>query len=222
MRTRAAAVFGSLVGAAGLGALLFAGAGTTEWVAGWVFVALFAVVGVVASLVAPKAILRERLRGPIRSGQAAADVVFVPVFGAVLAGWFVLMGIDAHRFEWSSVPASVHVLGAVLLVAANAVALWAMCANQFASASVRIDDAQRVASSGPYRAVRHPMYAGVLLYVPGTALLLGSLWGAAATLVIAVGLSVRIAIEERALRAGLPGYVDYASRVRWRLVPGLW
>lgn len=220
IRGRAAAA--SVVGAGGLTALLLAAAGTTDWPAAWAFAVLFAVVGILGAVVAPTSVLRERLRGPLRSGQAPADVGFVLLFGLVLLGWFVLMALDARRFGWSSVPTAVQALGAVAYALANGVALWVICANPFASASVRIDEAQSVATGGPYRIVRHPMYTSVLLYAPGTALLLGSLWGAVATAVIALALVVRIAIEERTLRSGLAGYAEYAARVRWRLLPGVW
>jgi protein-S-isoprenylcysteine O-methyltransferase Ste14 len=222
MTVRHRAAIASVLGAGGLTALLLAAAGTTAWPAAWVFGVLFALVGIAGSLISPKAILRERLRGPIRSGQAAADLVFVPVFGVVLAGWFVLMALDARRFEWTHVAVAVQAIGGALFVLANVIALWVICANPFASASVRLDDEQFVATDGPYRIVRHPMYASVALYVPGTALLLGSLWGAAAIVVIVAALAVRIGIEERTLRAGLPGYDEYAARVRWRLVPRVW
>jgi protein-S-isoprenylcysteine O-methyltransferase Ste14 len=212
----------SPLGAGGLTALLLVAAGTTGWPAAWVFAALFTATGIAAARFAPEAILRERLRGPVRSGQTPADVAFVAVFGTTLVGWFVLMAADARRYEWTSVSPAARAAGAALFVVANALGLWALCANEFASASVRVDEAQRVATDGPYRLVRHPMYTSVLLFVPGTALLLGSLWGTVATLVIVVGLMVRIAIEERTLRDGLPGYDEYTRRVRWRVVPGVW
>lgn len=222
MSIRGRAAVASVLGAAGLTALLLVAAGTSDWPTAWVFAALFALVGILGAVVAPTSVLRERMRGPLRPGEAGADVVFVVVFGLVLLSWFVLMALDARRFEWTSVPPVLTGLGALAFLLANGVALWVICANPFASASVRIDDAQRVATDGPYRIVRHPMYACVLLYVPGTALLLGSLWGAVATVVIVLALVVRIAIEERMLRAGLAGYAEYAARVRWRLLPGVW
>ena len=56
---------------------------------------------------------------------------------------------------------------------------------------------QTVITTGPYRHVRHPMYAGALLFIAGASLLLGSWWGLAAVLVLAVLLGIRIQIEER-------------------------
>jgi protein-S-isoprenylcysteine O-methyltransferase Ste14 len=81
---------------------------------------------------------------------------------------------------------------------------------------------QTVITTGPYRHVRRPMYAGALLFIAGASLLLGSWWGLAAVLVLAVLLGIRIQIEETALRAGLEGYDEYAARVPYRLIPLVW
>ena len=70
--------------------------------------------------------------------------------------------------------------------------------------------------------VRHPMYAGAVAFFVGTPLLLGSWWGLAVTPALIVLLSVRALLEERTLADELPGYRDYAARVRYRLVPGIW
>ena len=66
------------------------------------------------------------------------------------------------------------------------------------------------------------MYSGVVLFFVGVPLLLGSWWGLAIAPVFSVLFAIRAGIEERALVEGLPGYADYAARVRYRLVPGLW
>jgi protein-S-isoprenylcysteine O-methyltransferase Ste14 len=77
-------------------------------------------------------------------------------------------------------------------------------------------------STGPYAVVRHPFYAAVLFFCASTALLLGSWLGLAGVLVLAAALMVRIALEDRELRAKLEGYADYARQVPYRLVPGVW
>ena len=77
-------------------------------------------------------------------------------------------------------------------------------------------------STGPYAHVRHPMYAGAVLFFIGTPLLLGSWWGLAAAPLIAAVMAVRAVLEERVLADELPGYRRYAARVRYRLIPGVW
>jgi protein-S-isoprenylcysteine O-methyltransferase Ste14 len=79
-----------------------------------------------------------------------------------------------------------------------------------------------VASSGPYRYVRHPGYVGFVVSYFGTALALGSLWAILPAGLVAGLLMVRTALEDRTLQDELPGYREYARRVRYRLVPGIW
>jgi protein-S-isoprenylcysteine O-methyltransferase Ste14 len=115
-------------------------------------------------------------------------------------------------------------VGALILLVGTWICYWTMRENSFAAPVVKIqrDRGQTVITTGPYAHVRHPMYGGALLYFVGTSLLLGSWWGLVAVLVLAALLAIRIAIEEKALRAGLQGYDDYAVRVRYRLVPLIW
>jgi protein-S-isoprenylcysteine O-methyltransferase Ste14 len=96
--------------------------------------------------------------------------------------------------------------------------------NSYAAPVVKIqrERGHRVVSTGPYAHIRHPMYAGALLFFIGTPLLLGSWWGLVAAPVIAAMLAVRAALEERTLADELPGYRDYTARVRYRLIPGIW
>jgi protein-S-isoprenylcysteine O-methyltransferase Ste14 len=218
---RAAAALSAVVGGAVLVGLLFVIAGTTDWPGAWAYLVSFGAAGAVSAALAPEEVLRERLKGPVRSGQGGADRTFVVVFGALVVAWFALLGLD-RRFGWSSVPAVAQAFGVVLYVLANAVIVWVLRANPFASGAVRLADDQRVATDGPYRIVRHPMYASVIPYLVGTALILGSWVGAVTSVLLVVGLGVRTTIEEGELREGLPGYADYATRVRWRLVPGVW
>jgi protein-S-isoprenylcysteine O-methyltransferase Ste14 len=102
--------------------------------------------------------------------------------------------------------------------------MWVFRENSFAAPVVKVQSARahRVVSTGPYALVRHPMYSGIMLFFVGVPLLLGSWWGVAIALLFIVLFAIRARIEERALIDGLPGYADYAARVRYRLVPGVW
>jgi len=99
-----------------------------------------------------------------------------------------------------------------------------MASNRFFSTSVRIqfDRGHTVCSSGPYRYVRHPGYVGMIVYFLATPVLVGSLWGAIPAMATAVLFVVRTRMEDRTLLQKLPGYREYAARVRFRLFPGVW
>jgi protein-S-isoprenylcysteine O-methyltransferase Ste14 len=146
-----------------------------------------------------------------------------PVF-VVFIGWMVLIGLDARRFGWSDVPLWAQALGAVL-IALGMIVIWQTFRfNTFAAPQVRVQAARahRVVTEGPYRIVRHPMYAGSILWLLGTPLLLGSWWGVVAVPLLVVGMAPRAVGEERMLRRELSGYDEYARRVRFRLIPGIW
>ena len=102
--------------------------------------------------------------------------------------------------------------------------MWVMRVNSFAAPLVKVQSERghHVIDSGPYAWVRHPMYTGAIVFFIGIPLLLGSLWGLIASPLLAFMFAIRITIEERMLKAGLDGYADYTSRVRYRLLPGIW
>ncbi|APG10720.1 isoprenylcysteine carboxyl methyltransferase [Bradyrhizobium japonicum] len=211
---------------AGMGALLFACAGTMHWPSAWVFLATCALLGPLCGWwlyrVDP-ALLAERLRPVLQRDQPAADKAFMIVFVIAMLAWLAAMGLD-RRTQFSDMPVALQALGLVLFVLSTLFILWVFRENSFAAPVVKLqaERAQRVVSTGPYAHVRHPMYSGMILFFAGVPLLLGSWWGLAIAPVIVVLFAVRIGIEERTLREGLPGYSDYMTRVRYRLLPGVW
>jgi protein-S-isoprenylcysteine O-methyltransferase Ste14 len=106
-------------------------------------------------------------------------------------------------------------------VAAAGVAI-ALCAMAHLRRSFAVLPAVRgIVTSGPYRAVRHPLYAGESLYVAGFVLVAVSWAGLLAFAIMLILLGWRILIEERKL-SSRKEYQEYARRVRFRLVPGVW
>lgn len=209
-----------------MAAPLFLAAGTLAWPAGWVFLGLFfGFVAVISRwlLRHDPDLLRERMTAT-RSDQAAWDRVFFAAAYVGFLGWLALMALDAVRFRWSRLPARLQAVGGAVLLASFRLFFLTFRENSFLSPVVRIqrDRGQTVISTGPYRHVRHPMYAAFLLFVAGTTLLLGSRWGAAAGALLGLMVARRAVLEERTLRDGLPGYAAYTARVRHRLIPGVW
>jgi protein-S-isoprenylcysteine O-methyltransferase Ste14 len=139
-------------------------------------------------------------------------------------GWLVLMGLDAGRFHWSRVPLFVQVAGVGLIGLGSYLVGLTFKANSFAAPVVKIqkERGHQVVTTGPYAYVRHPMYAGALFFIVGAPLLLGSWWGLAGAALLVLAMAIRAVLEERALKAELKGYAEYAERVRYRLVPYLW
>ncbi|MCK1710842.1 MULTISPECIES: isoprenylcysteine carboxylmethyltransferase family protein [unclassified Bradyrhizobium] len=209
-----------------MGALLFASAGTLHWPGAWAMLAASALLGPLCGWWLYRldpALLAERLRPVIQKDQPPADKAFMTVFVVVMVAWLVAMGID-RRYLASNVPLALQALGFLLFLASTLFTMWVFRENSFAAPVVKLqaERAQRVISTGPYAHVRHPMYSAMILFFAGVPLLLGSWWGLAMTPVFLALFAVRIRIEERTLKQGLPGYTDYAARVPYRLLPGIW
>jgi protein-S-isoprenylcysteine O-methyltransferase Ste14 len=215
-----------LIGVSAIGALLLVPAGTLYWPAAWVFLATMAVLSFGSGLWLAKTdpeLLAERMRPMLQADQPTADKIFVVTFGAAALIWFVVMGLD-WRFQASRVPLALQAIGLLMLISSTAAMMWVMRKNSFAVPVVKVqaERGQQVIDSGPYAYVRHPMYSAVVLFFIGVALVLGSWWGVAMVPLFVVLFAVRAVIEERTLKAGLPGYAHYVARVRYRLLPGLW
>jgi len=208
-----------------LGALLFLPAGSMSWTAGWVFLLVLftalAVSAVVLQRVNPT-IFRARSR--FQPGTKLWDkrllAFLLPSALVVLP----VAALDAGRFRWSVLPAWAIAAGYLVFLAGFALTAWAQAVNEFFEPGVRIQSErhQHVIDTGPYAVIRHPGYIAGMLLFAGVALSLGSLWALIPAVLASVAIIVRTAWEDRLLRAELPGYQDYARRIRWRLVPGLW
>jgi len=200
---------------------LFAAAGTVAIVTYWVYFAIFAAVFLASFRWLDPDLVRERMRPGGKKPPLA-----LRLFSGVLFVHWVIAGLDHGRFHWSdSVPTWLQWTALIAVAAGYAFCLWAMRVNRFFSSIVRIqnDRGQVVITTGPYVFIRHPGYlAGIVIVVASGAAL--DSWIAAAILVVSTlpFLLYRAATEDRVLLAELPGYRNYAERVRWRLLPGIW
>lgn len=205
---------------------LFWGAGDWTWPQGWAFIAIFVLgsigFGIYMTSRDP-ALLASRL-SPNQKGGPFWDRVFLFVFIALWFVWLAVMGLDARRLQLSHMPLWLNVVGGILIVAGFLATMPVFLANSFAAPVVRIQEerGQRVIDTGPYAFVRHPMYAAAILYLVGMPFLLGSWWGFVFVPLYIGGVAPRAMAEERLLARDLPGYADYMTRVRWRLIPGVW
>jgi protein-S-isoprenylcysteine O-methyltransferase Ste14 len=205
--------------------VLFLAAGDPSWSAAWAFLCELALLSLALGLALnardPR-LLAERMRAPFQRGQVGWDRRFM---AAVLLGfylWLAFMGLDAWRLRWSHLPQSLQGVG-LLAVAATFVISWLVFrANHFAVTTVRLQPGQSVIDSGPYAMVRHPMYAGAMAFFIGAPLMLGSWVGLALAPLFIIAMAMRAIGEERLLHERLPGYTDYAARVRYRFVPRVW
>ena len=200
---------------------LFAAAGTLAILGFWLYLAILAAIVVASLLSLDPGLLRERMRP---GGQRPP--LALRLFTIVMFLHWIVAGLDRGRFHWSDgVPSWIQASGLIALAAGYVLCFWAMAVNRFFSSVVRIqsDRGQHVVASGPYAYVRHPGYLAGIVIILASGLALGS-WLAALLVIVSSlpFLLYRAITEDRVLQAELPGYADYARRVRWRLVPGIW
>jgi protein-S-isoprenylcysteine O-methyltransferase Ste14 len=219
------AILGTLSGGIAFFILIFLPAWTLDYWQGWVFLGTFMVpltlITVWMAVYDPQ-LLERRLRGGPRAERTAAQKRFtaVALFVGIIA--VVIMVFD-HRFGWSpAVPAWLSLVGDALVAFGIAIYFLVIRENRFAAATVEIAEGQTVVSTGPYAIVRHPMYAGAILFLLGAPIALGSWWGFLFTPLFVGGLVWRLLNEETFLRANLLGYAEYTSEVRYRLVRHIW
>ena len=204
-----------------MGLLLFLPAGTLQYWQAWLYLCVFFGMSVLITLYLVKndpALLRRRLSaGPTAEKEKAQKIIML--FASI--GFFGLLVVPAldYRFRWSSVPAYLVIAGNILTVVGFYITFLVYRENTFTSATIEVASDQRVVSTGPYAVVRHPMYAGALLYLFGMPLALGSYWGLLVFVAVLPALIWRLLEEEKFLAENLPGYVEYCAKVRWRLIP---
>lgn len=208
--------------------ILFVCGGDLGWWQAWLYAMLISAAGIGGRMWAEHrhpGLTAERQNIESIQNAKAWDKVLAPLMAVSLVFPMVIVaGLD-RRYNWSpEFPLWLSVVGFIFIAFGYAFAAWAFAENRFFSSVVRIqtDRGHVVCDTGPYRFVRHPGYAGNILPLFGIVLALGSVWTlipAAVATIIAV---IRIVLEDQTLQEELPGYRDYAQRVRYRLIPGIY
>jgi len=208
-----------------IGGILFLAAGRLDWWMAWAFLIVYFLIALVTTLW----MLRtnpELTQERDRPGQNVKswDNLLVMLNLLLSLVLFAVIGLDAGRYGWSEVPLGVRGLGLLGFIPAFGLPLWATQVNAYLSSRVRIQQERghTVVAAGPYRYVRHPMYAGMICYDVSVPLVLGSWWGLAVGMVMIAAVILRTALEDRMLQRELPGYQAYSQQVRYRLLPGVW
>ena len=207
-----------------MGALIFGAASDLRFWQGWAFLAVFFAASALITqyLIAnDPALLERRVKGGPTAETEPTQRLIMVFMSLGFVALIVVPGLD-HRFGWSQAPAVLPLAGGALMAVGFFVVFLVFKANSFASSTVGVAEGQSLVSTGPYAVVRHPMYAGALIYLLGTPLALGSYWGLAVLALMTPILIWRLVDEERVLDERLPGYSDYKRKVHYRLLPGVY
>jgi protein-S-isoprenylcysteine O-methyltransferase Ste14 len=218
-------ILDQVLGIAAMAVALFWSAGRIDWWAAWagiaVWIAFYVAMDILLLRFNPE-LMAERLNPPKRA--KSWDRAIMSIFRLTTLVRYILAGLD-QRYGWTDgFPVAAQLAGLIVCVLSYALLAWAMTSNTFFSQIMRIQSEREhtVVTRGPYRYVRHPAYIGMILFEPAMSTLLASWPAIIAGGLCSVLLILRTALEDRTLQAELPGYVDYAHRVRYRLVPGIW
>ena len=204
---------------------LFLPAGDWAWAKGWLFIGVFlgtlAAVALYLWRVNPEVVAA---RTGSHEGTKRWDKILLWFFLPAVYAIVPVAALDDGRFHWSPMPLWVCGVGYFLFLAGMGVVTWAQAVNKFFEVTVRIqtERGHKVIDAGPYALVRHPGYVGGILFCVGIALCLGSVWALVPAGLASALLMLRTQWEDQTLRAELPGYKEYARRVRHKLIPGVW
>lgn len=198
-----------------------------NWWQAWVYYVLLVLAFILSRYLANRRhpdILQERASYMEHQDTQSWDKLLSPLTAFSSVFIVLVAGLD-RRFGWSGdFSLLLNWIGIFLLAGGYALSSYALIANRFFSGTVRLQEERghHPVSDGPYRWMRHPGYSGSLLSSIGIPLLLGSAWAFLMVGVALVILVTRTRLEDRFLQDNLPGYQEYARRVRFRLLPGIW
>ena len=206
--------------------VLMISAGRLDWIDGWLYVVIFLLFDLATAIVviprSPELLLERSQRNP---GVIYWDRTLMPLSAGVLPLFtWIIAGLH-ERYDWGmAVGVDLQIVGTILTVGGYALVVWAMSANPFFSAVVRIQEERghTVSAGGPYRYLRHPGYLGALIFSTAVPLMLGSWWAVIPGAVASALFILRTHLEDVTLQEELAGYKSYAEGVRFRLFPGIW
>lgn len=166
-----------------------------------------------------------RIRSEMKWGEMKWwDKLFTVLYIVFLFLMFIVCGLDVGRLHISNTGMEFLAVGVVFFVIGWVFVTWAMVENKFFATTVRIQKERdhRVVITGPYAFIRHPGYAGMILFYGCAPFIIGSLYGLIPALLLAIAFVFRTYFEDRMLYEELPGYKEYTKKVRYRLVPFIW
>lgn len=215
------AIIKYIIGVGAVGALLFLPAWTLNYPNGWLFMGLLfipmLIMGIVMALRAP-GLLEKRLNN---KEKERAQQGVVALSGLIFPAGFVLSALD-FRFGWSGVPSWCVIVASVLFLVGYGLYAEVMRENAYLSRTVEVQQGQKVIDTGLYGVIRHPMYLATMLMFLPLPLILGSFWGLLPFALYPAVAVIRILNEEKVLREGLEGYIEYTKKVKYRLIPFIW
>ena len=204
-----------------LGLLIFLPAGSLGYWQGWLFMGILFVPMFVAGLVMMARnpdLLRKRLSA---KEEEKEQKIVVAMSGQIFIAVFLVAGFN-WRYQWIVLPDWAVWVSAVVFLACYLLYAEVLRENTYLSRTIEVQENQKVVDTGLYGIVRHPMYSATTLLFLAMPLVLASPVSFVIMLLYIPLIVIRIRNEEKVLEEGLPGYKEYKTRVRYRVIPFIW
>lgn len=206
-------------------AILFIPAGTWKWPEAWLFILIYLAWFSIAISKLKKHnpnVLKERSK--FKLPKRSWDKIFVALYTITSITLFVIVGLDAVRYQWSHVPITIKSLAFLVIILWLISFYFVLRENAYLSKIVEVqeEEGHKVITTGPYKYVRHPMYIGYMVFLLFFPLAMGSYYGLIPAVATVIILTIRTHFEDKILHQELTGYTDYAQKTRYRLIPGIW
>lgn len=215
------AIFKFLLGVVLIGILIFVPAGTFDYINGWIFMGVLFVpmfiVGIILMVKNPK-LLASRLNA--KEKQKAQGSI-IKLSGLMFIVGFILAGLD-YRFKWIELMDTITYIAIVIFLLSYIMFAFVLKQNTYLARTIKVEEGQKVISSGLYGIVRHPMYTATIFLFLAMPLILGSLISFFVFLFYPILIIFRILNEEKVLEKELDGYIDYKKKVKYRIIPFIW
>jgi len=210
-----------LLGVVILGLLIFVPAGSLSYWQGWLFMGILFVPMFVAGLVMmaknPE-LLRKRLNA---KEEEKEQKLVVALSGLIFIAVFLVAGFN-WRFKWLLLSNWAVIVSAVVFLACYLLYAEVLRENTYLSRTIEVQENQKVIDTGLYGIVRHPMYSATTLLFLTMPLVLASPISFVIMLLYIPLIAKRIRNEEKVLEAGLKGYKEYKTRVKYKVIPFIW
>jgi len=215
------AIFKFLLGVVLIGILIFVPAGTFDYINGWIFMGVLFIpmfiVGIILMVKNPE-LLASRLNA--KEKQKAQGSI-IKLSGLMFIVGFILAGLD-YRFKWIELMDTITYIAIVIFLLSYIMFAFVLKQNTYLARTIKVEEGQKVISSGLYGIVRHPMYTATIFLFLAMPLILGSLISFFVFLFYPILIIFRILNEEKVLEKELDGYIDYKKKVKYRIIPFIW
>ena len=215
------AIIKFLLGIILVGLLIFLPAGTLNYFNGWLFMGILFIpmfiAGIIMMIKNPK-LLRSRLDAKEKQKE---QNLLIKLSGLMFIAGFIIAGLD-FRNKWLILPSFIPYIFAVLFILSYLMWAEVLRENTYLSRTIKVEEGQKVVSTGLYGIIRHPMYTATIILFLSMPLVLGSLISFVIFLIYPIIIVFRIINEEKLLEKELVGYVEYKKKVKYRLIPFIW